>query len=264
MEHAKQLINAIKHVDTWERIAHIRDIFKDETVYIVTCGPTLTQHDRQTLINKLSVKFLISCKQAYEYIKEIITIHCLSVYNYQDYDYVNDDIIRHWQFTASNIDDEIRRVQTWNQRIDLLLPVYSTPWVQKYQTTAYTRNFDNWKLYSNSQAVWGPGIMYESAFPMAVHMGCKRIVTIGWDIGDISRYDTSNLLSYDNDWLQQHAVSLYKTDTGSGPEYEELKNTIECTNKMYDWFTNNNIEVQILSNTNPADERFKRITINEL
>jgi hypothetical protein len=33
---------------------------------------------------------------------------------------------------------------------------------------------------------------------------------------------------------------------------------------MYDWFVQEEIDVEILSDTNPADERFKRITINEI
>ena len=36
---------------------------------------------------------------------------------------------------------------------------------------------------------WGPGIMYEMALPLALYLGCKKIVTIGWDIGDLSSFE---------------------------------------------------------------------------
>ena len=36
---------------------------------------------------------------------------------------------------------------------------------------------------------WGGGITYEIAIPLAVHLGCKKIVTIGWDIGDLSTFE---------------------------------------------------------------------------
>jgi len=36
---------------------------------------------------------------------------------------------------------------------------------------------------------WGPGIMYEMAIPLALYLGCKKIVTVGWDIGDLSSFD---------------------------------------------------------------------------
>jgi len=256
--------NTIKDIDLYDRIEFLKDKAQNETAYIVTCGPSLTNHDRDILLDKLKGKFVIACKQAYEYVKDVTDIHCLSVYNYQEYEYDNLDMIRHWQFTAMNIDDEISRVRTWNQRVDILLPVYSTPWVQKHQSTSYTRNFDNWKLYAESKSVWGPGIMLESAIPLALHMGCKRIVTIGWDIGDISRFKSTDPMTFDDNWHDQHATKLYKSKTGAGPEYEELQHAIECTSAMYDWFEKENIQFDILSNTNPADERFNRITLEEL
>ena len=33
---------------------------------------------------------------------------------------------------------------------------------------------------------------------------------------------------------------------------------------MYEWFEKENIKLQILSDTNPADSRFQRISLNEL
>ena len=162
-----------------------------------------------------------------------------------------------------NMPNEVERINNWNQRMDIALPCYSTPWVQKSQSTSYTRNFKNWELYEQGQLVWGPGIMYESGFPLALHLGVSRIVTIGWDIGDLSKYGEGQM-DVDKNWLDQHAKDLYKADVGGGPEREELENTIGCTDKMYDYFLDRNVEVHILSNTNPADERFKRIVFEEI
>ena len=251
--------------DSLKRIEAIKDAYKGETAYLVTCGPTLTSHDREELLSKLEGKLVIACKQAYEYVKEVTDFHLVSVYNYQPYSYYSEDTIRHWQLTAMNIQGELDRIESWDQRIDLAIPVYSTPWVQKNQSTAYTRNFDNWKLYNEGKLIWGPGIMYESGFPLALHLGCTEIVTIGWDIGDLSKYPSKNLMAVDPNWLDQHAKSLYKEGVvGGGPEYEELLNTVECTESMYDWFLENQIKVRILSESNPADKRFERITLAQL
>ena len=262
MKSYKHLID--KYTDTKERIDALKDVAKGETAYIITCGPTLTTHDREELIKKLDGKLVLACKQAYDYVKEVATFHLLSVYNYQDYTYHSADTIRHWQLTAMNIPGELERIDRWKQRIDMIVPVYSTPWIQKWQTTAYTRDFSNWSQYGEGKAVWGPGIMYESGFPLALHMGVKDIVTIGWDIGDLSKYASTDKMAFDNDWTKQHATDLYKTETGMGPEYEELKNTIDCTKEMYDFFLDNEVKVRILSNTSPADERFERITLQDL
>jgi hypothetical protein len=77
------------------------------------------------------------------------------------------------------------------------------------------------------------------------------------DICDFHLISTYNFQPYTYD--NEHTASV-----GRGPSYTELKNTIDCTTAMYDWFVQEEIDVEILSDTNPADERFKRITINEI
>ena len=260
----KSLLKKINSFEeTQDRINALKDACKDQTAYLITCGPSLTTYKREELLKKLDGKLVIACKQAYEYVKEVSTFHLLSVYNYQPYEYYSNETIRHWQLTAMNMPNEVERINNWGQRMDMALPCYSTPWVQKHQSTSYTREFKNWELYNEGKLVWGPGIMYESGFPLALHLGVNKIVTIGWDIGDLSKYGKGQM-DVDVNWIDQHAKDLYKADVGGGPEREELENTIACTKEMYDYFLERNIEVRILSNTNPADERFKRIIFEEI
>ena len=59
------------------------------------------------------------------------------------------------------------------------------------QSVAELLDFENILLDNPENGInqpWGPGIMYEMAIPLAIHLGCKKIVTIGWDIGDISSF----------------------------------------------------------------------------
>lgn len=99
--------------DSFERIQLLKDTYKGETAYLVTCGPSLLSHDRDSLIEKLEGKLVIACKQSYEYIKEVVDFHLLSVYNYQPYEYFSENTIRHWQLTAMNIQGELDRIQQW-------------------------------------------------------------------------------------------------------------------------------------------------------
>tara|TARA_B110000285_G_scaffold124341_1_gene140341 strand:- start:8723 stop:9511 length:789 start_codon:yes stop_codon:yes gene_type:complete len=251
--------------DSYERIKLLKDKFKDQTAYLITAGPSLTELDRSKLLEKLEGKLVIACKQSYEYVKEVATFHLMSCYSYQPYEYYNEDTIVHWQLTAMNMPYEINRIQNeWKSPADILIPCYSTPWVQMKQTTAFSREFDNWKAYGEGKAIWGPGIMYETGFPLALHLGCKDIVTIGWDIGDLSKFEPENGFKLGDAWHEEHAHELYKIKADGGPDYLELKETIDCTKEMYDWFLDNKIKVRILSNSNPADKRFERITIDEL
>lgn len=108
----KSLKSKVLGFDTYEQInANIKDAAKGETAYLVTCGPSLTSHNREELIKKLDGKLVIACKQAYEYVKEVATIHLLSVYNYQPYEYHSEETIRHWQLTAMNAQNEAERIK---------------------------------------------------------------------------------------------------------------------------------------------------------
>ncbi|MDA9111917.1 hypothetical protein N9J42_00370 [bacterium] len=252
--------------DSYERVKLLKDVCKGETVYLVSCGPSLTTHDREKLLDKLKGKTVLACKQSYEYVKEVASFHLMSAYSYQPYEYYSQDTIVHWQLTAMNMPYEVNRIENeWKSPADMLVPCYSTPWVQMNSTTAYSRNFKNFEAYSEGKIIWGPGIMYESGFGLAVHLGAKEIVTIGWDIGDLSKFEkVKGYKLGDDDWVKEHADSLYKTHAGSGPDYEELKETIDSTTEMYDYFLDKGIKIRILSDRNPGDNRFERITLDEL
>ena len=264
MRSYKSLISSTN--DSYERIKLLKDVCKEETVYLVTCGPSLTSHDREKLLNKLDGKVVLACKQSYDYVKEVASFHLMSAYSYQPYEYYSKDTIVHWQLTAMNMPNEINRINNeWKSPADILIPCYSTPWVDMYNTTAYSRRFSQFETYGDGRVIWGPGIMYESGFPLAMHLGSKDIVTIGWDIGDLSKFEKKKGFKLgDEDWVKEHAESLYKTHAGAGPDYEELKETIDSTKELYDYFLEKGIKVRILSDNNPGDNRFERITLDEL
>lgn len=266
----KQLKQGFSQYDSIEeRFELLKDKYKGETAYLVTCGPTLTTHDQQILKEKLKNKLVICAKQSFNYLNDICDFHLMSVYGFQPYTYSNPNTIVSWQLTGCNMNEELNKIANqWKQKIDLYFPVISGPWITIEGTTAFTRNFDNWKrLGTDTQVMWGPGILYESGFPLCYHLGVNKIVTIGWDIGDLSKFKPENGYQLgDNAWRKEHSTDLYspQANPGAGPDYTELKNTIECTSAMYDWFEKENTKVQILSDTNPADKRFERINIEQL
>ena len=92
-------------------------------------------------------------------------------------------------------------------------------------------------------------------------MGAKEIITIGWDIGDLSEYGD---LDVDPNWTDQHAKALYKIDTGGGPEREELENTISCTEALNSYLESRGVKLKICSDTNPAHESIERISFEDI
>ena len=75
--------------DTYERINFLKDKFKGQTAYLITCGPSLTKLDHGTLNKKLKGKLVIALKQAYNYVKDVATFHGMSCYGYQPYEYLS-------------------------------------------------------------------------------------------------------------------------------------------------------------------------------
>jgi len=49
MNSIKKLISQTQ--DSYERIKLLKDKFKGETIYLVTCGPSLTTHNREKLLS---------------------------------------------------------------------------------------------------------------------------------------------------------------------------------------------------------------------
>jgi hypothetical protein len=57
-------------------------------------------------------------------------------------------------------------------------------------TVSAQKNFTDWELSKVYKRPWGPGVMSEIGIYLPVHLGCKRIVVIGWDLNpdDLRHY----------------------------------------------------------------------------
>ena len=95
--------------------------------------------------------------------------------------------------------------------------------------------------------LWGKSIVYEQAIPMALHLGCNKIITIGWDIGN-PKLGANQGHSYTESEMKP---------IPSDPD--DIQEAIDSTVELYDWCEKNNISFKILSDTNPADSRFERV-----
>jgi hypothetical protein len=66
---------------------------------------------------------------------------------------------------------------------------------------AATADFDAYRLDRMATRPFGPGIIYELVFYLAVHLGVAEIVTVGWDISDPKGMNTHY---YDSASERQH------------------------------------------------------------
>ena len=58
-----------------ERLNFLKGMFEGDTAYLISCGPTLTQHDKEILNKKLKKKLVLCAKQSLNYFNDICDFH---------------------------------------------------------------------------------------------------------------------------------------------------------------------------------------------
>ena len=229
-----------------ERLEVLKDKYVGDTAYLVTCGPSLSNHNVDVLNDKLKNKLVISVKQAYDVIPEISDFHLLNTYNLKEYEYRLDDTIVIWSVSKSYAENQLQRIQ--HKPVDIYFPVINPPYITPQDTIAGLLNFDDMKLLgSRCEATWGPGMFYEMMMPLCLHLGIKEIITIGWDLK-----------------VTDEHIHFYEDRVDCKPQTGELEQAVISTNSFYDWCERNDINLKIMSDINEADDRFERITLEDI
>ena len=258
--------------DSYERLKLLKDKYKDETAYIVTCGPSLKNYNQDKLKKFLKDKFVLGVKQSYDILEDIIDIHLLNFCNSKPYNYknINNTIINWIVFMA----DQPPYIINNNIPCDFMMPLIRNG--AGYENTiAAKKDFENLLIDNSFARPWGSGIMYESALPLALYCGVKDIVTLGWDIGSISDKDKGKTrLKYDHFYAEgkegektsYDGINVIKYPVGgsAGMSYHETKIVIDSTKDLYDFLQSINVNLSIVSDRNPAHKSIPRIEIPEI
>lgn len=133
----------------------------------------MKEYSSDRLSELLSGKLVLSLKQAFQYAPSITDFLILNSWNFQRYDYTSRHplVVREEGPNDPPVfgEDDIR----------LNLSVVDDLTLQ----LARRKNFDDYLFSKTLDRPWGPGVLYEIGFYLAVHMGVKEIVTLGWDVG---------------------------------------------------------------------------------
>jgi len=244
----KQHIVSLDSVE--ERLNHLKDKYKNKTAVILAPGPTLKTYDLNTLSNRDDI-VILAIKQAYDIIKGQADFHIMNTYNfdkYKGYEYEHLNSIIFYGLSKSYVRDQMQKLAIKPHPCDIWVPVVNPPYITYEQCMHKSADFDKLFMLSNEpQTWWGTSILYEQAIPMALLIGCKKITTIGWDLGTGHFYKDKD-------------VNFKPT-----AEVKETNESILTTKELYNWCVRNKIEINIASKTNPADSRFNRINnLNEI
>ena len=252
--------NILEYEDIPDRVDALRDKYKGERCYIVGAGPSLKNYTPEYLKDKLKDELVISIKQSYEILEDIVDIHILNFANYRPYDYKSNDPIVAWEIYEQF---HVNMILENNLKCDLMLPT-SGNWerdeLKKFQgSQCGSLSFDQWTLDKTLNRQFGPSIIFEMAIPIALHLGVKEIVTLGWDIGDISKFDNIQ----EKEFFQEHFDnSSEKIVYAKTPQTKlELQTIINSTEFLNKWLKNKGVNFKIISNINPAHNSIERIKL---
>ena len=240
-----------------DRVNLMKDWYKDETCYIVTAGPSLKNFEKEWLRERLKNNLVFTLKQSYFILEEVCDFHIVNFTNFQPYDYEdNDKTIVAWEVFEEY---HPQMILENNFKVDLMLPVVRNHGGFE-NTQAAKLDFDDFTLDKTLNRAWGPGLMYEMALPIAIHLGVKEIITVGWDIGDLSKF--SGKENREEQWQDHFYEGSDKIQYAKTPMlYEEVGMVINAVPFVKEWLETKGIDLKICSDRNPADESIERVEL---
>jgi glycosyltransferase involved in cell wall biosynthesis len=237
-----------------DKIDFLKDLFKGETAYVLSCGPTLTDHNPEKIKNILKDNLGVSIKQSFDLFGDLIDFHIYNCANFKQYDYSKNSPV-------------VVEASTTPYRLgscDLKFFIRERDF---NKSTAAAKDYDSWTLDSNPLLrPYGPGIMYEVVFYTLQHMGVSEIITIGWDNklidGDASQqhfYDKKGTSYKKEEFIHNNEVAANAQSVASLDH--EAKITTDAIASWSDWLKSKGTTLKIISSINPAPDQIERLTL---
>ena len=241
-----------------ERIDYLEGKYTDKTAVILLPGPSLGDYNHskmRKIFSKRDDLVVIPCKKTYEVSLETTDFHVMNPWNIDRKNpikYVNDDVISFWNVTAAYQDEHLKVIEDNEHSCDIWIPCLTEPYIRKEDCIHKTCDFDKFKMLGTDyKTTWGTPILYSTAIPLALHLGCKDFISFGWDTHHFNNHKSGK--------MHFNKTSKDFAFTGNEDGKQEEKEIIESSYKLYDWCQNNNINIKLLSDVSPIDERFERI-----
>jgi len=143
---------------------------------VLTCGPSLADHEPTRLRPLLEGRLVIAVKQAVEVAGPAADFLCFNAYNASRYTVDTDSTIRIFNRDPSG---NMKHLNDFD--IELHQRPHSADLAD---SLACTHEYEQSLLAVDPTRPWGPGILHEVVFPLVVHLGVSDVTTIGWDIAN--------------------------------------------------------------------------------
>ena len=227
-----------------DKMKLLKDSFKGQDCYILTCGPSLKQYDPGFLKEKLKGKLVFAIKQAYDYVPEVVDFHFFNANNFQVYKYEKSKPV----VVTNSAESELACAHSiWSAQQDYDIFTFIENDKDFTKSICKSLNFEAWTFENTMLRPWGPGMMTELVIYFALHLGVKNIHTIGWDLE--AEGETASHHFYNNKDLIRPA-DLMKT--------EETKLNIAMTEHLYKWLQSKGVGLYIANDNSYVHKSIPR------
>lgn len=276
-----------KDITPHEVIKNLENIARNTPVVIVTCGPSLKSMPSRKLIALREKCILIAVKQSHDYLHGKEDIHLINQFNLKKYRYSPKT------YVVASFNNEMPYYKIYSET-DLVLPHDKTVFELEHKSRlskrlAVTRDFDAYLLKNTLFRPWGPGIVMELAIYLAVHMGSKDIILVGYDLAPSSNQVKQFLRFYDSRSEFQRKIDGFLSlgieriaqyleisenrlryelgfpyNKAGSMDSDENKVLVDSTQYLYEWLIGRGISLKICSDETHVSEAIPRININDI
>ena len=250
----KKQLQEFSPYDYQSKIDCLLNAYDGEECFILGCGPSLNECSPETLNSLLKNKLVFSIKQA------------LLIHNDSDFHFCNDNNITTYErrpqtvfcFSATNFSSYgLFKQANQNDGAPDLFTEIESPFLKKPLSS--TLMFDDYLLEKSILRPWGPGIISEVVFYMAVHLGVKKIYTLGWDLGSSKELEEGKHF-YDDFISKSEMVNPAIIEI----ERDTQKNDIFLSKKIKEWLASTGIDLVTLSRNTNVHSSINRQSIESL
>jgi hypothetical protein len=259
----QQLKNIPKH-DMLSRLQLLHNQYQGATCFIISCGPSVNHYNPELLRRIAGHNLVFTIKQAYTKFSKITDFHLFNFCNLSAYTYQNNtDVI-----TAYMSQD-----RKFNNNVDLNFSL-SNEYIlnkvrsqqNKYPPISKIMNFESYTMDKIVNRPEGPGIMYELGIYLALHLGVKEIVTLGWDLS----YSLPKSVTTPNGTITDKIKEshFYGSNKHTSDNIRKIINEntyiIKSSKVLNKWLNYRGIQLYVLSEMSKLDESIPRIDANKL
>ena len=248
----------------------LRDAYKGQRGWLLTCGPSIKDHDPQVLQDRIRDDVVISVKQTLDLIGGCADFHLLNSWNIQPYNYSSNAPVVLME--RGPHDPEVPDIE-W----DMCFPVTgvdpSTPRdVRLANRLAQRCNFDDYLFDTTLDRPWGPGVVYELGIYLAVHLGLSELIAVGWDIGQRNTSKMEHF--YDSEKPQvltkargffRHSKKKEDESLYNQPGYYQAEVDViaDSTGACARWLESKGVSLKIVSDRSLVDSAVPRVSLDK-